>query len=395
MATHITPFKKRGRGGSLPLYVFLLLLLIAPHASAHVELKAPEYRNQGYSAQKKGQLGVAKEYYEKAIAIDPYYATPHNDLAILYEMEGDAAKAEGEYLEAIALDPHFVDAIANLALLYEKVGKPDKAVLYWKKRADDGDPNDPWTRKAIERLSVLSKEEIPVTYPPMAFQDIPSQAAAAVPPPPKEYEEFGSLPTTLYYTIGPGDALEVDVWEHPELSHSVKVRPDGRISLLLVDDIYVAGKTPQQVDAEITQRLSATLRNPSVTVIVSDIRSKGVYVLGEVHRPGRYLLTEPRTTLEIITEAGQWLDSAVLTSVMVVRRGWSRHPQVFRVNIGQAVYKGDPSKDMVLEDGDVVFVPRNFVKKLDNFLSFFTKHLRGAIVSGSPVQITQPVEVRY
>ena len=98
----------------------------------------------------------------------------------------------------------------------------------------------------------------------------------------------------------------------------------------------------------------------------------------------------------MIAQAGQWLDSGVLTSVMVVRRGWTQDPEVYRVNLAQVVKYGDTSKDMVLQDGDVVFIPRNFVKKLDNFLVFFTKHLFGSIggfVGGRPVQIVEPVEI--
>ena len=360
---------------------------------AHVDLEAPSYRDQGYHAQQKGQLDIAIQYYQKAIALDPFYATPHNDLGIVYETQEKLEEAEREYLKAISLDPRFLDSYANLALLYERTGKKDKAIQYWKKRIDYGDPNDPWTRKAMERLSLLSKDEIAVSYPPLpaqkpstetvSFTAVPSERErkpwgkrpAAVGENSEEYESFGALPTELYYTIGPGDTLDISVWQQDDLNRIVTVRPDGRISFPIVDDLYVSGLTPQEVDAELTKRLSKTVRDPFVTVIVSGVKSKGVYVLGEVHRPGRYLLTQPRTAMEMIAEAGQWMDSGVLTSVLVVRRGWTQHPQIYRVNLAQVVKHGDSRKDMVLQDGDVVFIPRNFVKKLDNFLTYFSKHI--------------------
>ncbi len=396
--------------------VCLFLLFGVPRpAEALVDLEAPVYRNQGYYAQQRKQWDAAIKNYQKAVAIDPFYATPHNDLGIIYEKLGELEKAERHYLQAISLDPWFLDPYANLALFYERTGKRDQAIQYWKKRIDYGHPNDPWTRKAVERLSLLAKEEIIVTYPPHPAQKPPSEPMdhplvtegrewkswgehpMGGTETGGEYEEYGAIPTELYYTIGPGDSLKISVWQHDDLKETLVVRPDGRISFPLVDDLYVSGLTPKQVDDELTQQLSKTVRDPVVTVNVTAFGSKAVYVLGEVRRPGRYSLDQPRTAMEMISEAGQWMDSGVLTSVMVVRRGWTEHPEVYRVNLVKVVQGGDPSSDMVLQDGDVIFIPRNFVTKLDNFLTFFSKHLFGSVggvIGGRPVRIVEPVEIR-
>lgn len=390
--------------------LFLLFLIFGTPSSleALVDLEAPTYRNQGYHAQQKGDLERAVGYYQKAIAIDPFYATPHNDLGIVYEKQGKLEQAEREYLKAIALDPHFLDPYANLALLYERMGKNDQAILYWKKRVDYGHPNDPWTRKAMERLSQLDKEQMTVSYPPTVpepAQVPPSEPISFKPVTeererkawselPEDTESFGGLPTDLYYVVGAGDTLDISVWQLPELNRTVIVRPDGRISFPIVDEVYVSGMTPKQVDDLLTKKLSIALRNPSVTVIVSGFASKGVYVLGEVRRPGRYPLTQPRTAAEMIAQAGQWLDSGVLSSVLVVRRGWTERPEIYRVNLWDVVKKGDTTKDMVLQDGDVIFIPRNFVKKLDNFLTFFTKHFSFRLISGAPIHLETPIEIR-
>ena len=392
---------------------FLSGVWFLPLSEANYEKVAPDYRAQGYEFQQRKQFDDAIIYYQKAIALDPSYPAPHNDLGIVYEEKGWFDRAEQEYLQTLAIDPHFVDAYANLALLYERRGMPEKALVYWRKRAEFGHPNDPWTRVAIDRVSLLSKKiELPppAPAPPKGpgellapREGVPGESqekawpalgrSAISPQEEKQYEEFGRPPTMLEYVIGPGDTLAVNVWQQPDLSQTVTVRPDGRISAPLVDDLYVSGLTPAQVDAEVTQRLSKTVREPEVSVVMSGFASKGVFVLGEVSRPGRYPLTQPTTAMEIIAQAGQWKDSGVLNSVMVVRRGWTKDPQITRVDLTKVVKGGDVSKDMVLQDGDVVFIPRNFVARLDNFLTYFTKHLfgsAGGLVSGTPVQIVEP-----
>src|ERR1700722_1853159 len=106
------------------------------------------------------------------------------------------------------------------------------------------------------------------------------------------------------YVIGPQDILDVSVWKEPEVSRSVPVRPDGEMSLPLLNDVQAAGLTPAQLTTQISTGLNKFMTNPEVTVIVTQINSQRVYVLGEVTRSGGYILLPGMTVLQAISNAG-------------------------------------------------------------------------------------------
>ena len=118
-----------------------------------LQQEARDYRVQGYQLQRAGELDGALSLYQKASVLDPTYAEVFNDLGIIYEAQGDIDRAEESYLRCITIDPKFVSAYTNLALLYESVRGLDKAAFYWQKRAEFGAPDDPWTKKAKQRLN--------------------------------------------------------------------------------------------------------------------------------------------------------------------------------------------------------------------------------------------------
>ncbi|MFH2144918.1 MAG: tetratricopeptide repeat protein [Candidatus Omnitrophota bacterium] len=118
-----------------------------------------ELRNIGLQMQKKGDLDGALKYYQKAIEVDPNYATVYNDMGILYEQKEMDEKAKMAYLNALKADPRYIRAHSNLALLYEKSGDYNKAYYHWKQRVELGKPKDPWTLKAKERLEDLEKKK--------------------------------------------------------------------------------------------------------------------------------------------------------------------------------------------------------------------------------------------
>ena len=114
--------------------------------------EAVNYRVQGYEQQRRGDVTGALTSYQKAAALDAQYATPRNDIGVILEQQGRFEEAEQAYLEALTLNPTYLEAHANLAMLYEREGKKDQAIAHWIKRYQLGDPYDPWTARAEERL---------------------------------------------------------------------------------------------------------------------------------------------------------------------------------------------------------------------------------------------------
>src|SRR5216683_7716323 len=122
------------------------------------------------------------------------------------------------------------------------------------------------------------------------------------------------------YVIGADDVLAINVWKEPEISRSVPVRSDGKISLPLVGELQASGQTPRQLEQEITKRLQSYISEPEVTVIVTDSKSQKINILGMVARPGAYLLTSSTTVLDAIAMAGGFKDFAKQKSIYVLRQ---------------------------------------------------------------------------
>jgi polysaccharide export outer membrane protein len=163
----------------------------------------------------------------------------------------------------------------------------------------------------------------------------------------------------LPYNIGPGDVLEISVWQHPELDRIVTVRPDGRMSFSLIGDVNANGLTPAKLDEVITGMLSEYVQKPEVTVIVTgvSIKSTQILVLGQVARPGAYPMEESLTVLEAVAKAGSYTERAGLNRVTITRQSRAKTPKVMKVNLKKVITKGDRSGDVILEPGDVVHVP--------------------------------------
>lgn len=157
------------------------------------------------------------------------------------------------------------------------------------------------------------------------------------------------------YLIGPEDILSVVVWKEKELSATVPVRSDGKISIPLVNDIQAGGFTTLQLRQEIAQRLSKFLDAPEVTVMVTEVKSKRVSIMGEVEKPGMYPLHGPKSLLQLISEAGGFRPFASRKKITVMRNG-STPPARFQINYNELI-NGSTKADIPLRSGDIVVVP--------------------------------------
>jgi polysaccharide export outer membrane protein len=157
---------------------------------------------------------------------------------------------------------------------------------------------------------------------------------------------------TKNYIIGPEDMLLIRVWREPELSGQFPVRPDGRISLPLVNEIQAAGLTPEQLGAAITQGLGKYMTQPEVSVAVVAVNSKKYYVIGEVVRTGPYPLTVPTTVLEALVTAGGFRDFANPKKIVILRGA-----QRLKFNYKEVVAGKNAEQNVLLENGDKIIVP--------------------------------------
>jgi polysaccharide export outer membrane protein len=156
------------------------------------------------------------------------------------------------------------------------------------------------------------------------------------------------------YVIGVEDLLAIHLWKEPEISRRVPVRPDGKISLPLVNDVQAAGLTPSRLAEVLTEAFSRHMTEAEVAVIVEQVHSKKFYVMGEVSRPGAYPLTGPTTVLQALTTAGGFREFANTKKIQVLRG-----VRQFRLHFDYgAVINGKKThQNVLLEPGDTVVVP--------------------------------------
>lgn len=187
------------------------------------------------------------------------------------------------------------------------------------------------------------------------------------------------------YRIYPGDQLDIKFFYNPELNESVVVRPDGKISLQLVNEIQAAGLTPSELDAVLTRAYTQELRRPVVTVIVKSFTGQRVYVGGEVGTPGLTLGVVPlvpgMTALQAVINAGGFRETARPGAVIVIRKGPDNRPVPIRVDLDPSLDGDSAEGDIRLEPSDIVYVPKTWIAKANQFVNQYVERLllyRGA-----------------
>jgi polysaccharide export outer membrane protein len=222
--------------------------------------------------------------------------------------------------------------------------------------------------------------ESPATVDPASASTAPASATlpadatsaeaplATVPlhpsPPPPPPDVAAPTPTTPVptpldlasaYQIGPEDVLEISVWKNPELSRTVPVRPDGKVSLPLVNDIQASGLTPIDLRDQVTAKLSEYMPAPEVSVIVREVHSRKVTVAGAVKLPGRYELKSTMTVLEVIALAQGLTDFASRDRIVILRQNGQKTE---RIPFNYRKISDSAQQDnFLVRPGDIVFVP--------------------------------------
>lgn len=183
-----------------------------------------------------------------------------------------------------------------------------------------------------------------VTLPALSAGQNSTQAKDPMPP-----SQAG--PT---YVIGADDTLYISVWKEPDLTETLPVRADGKISMPLLNDVQAAGLTPMQLGAELTDKLKKYVSDPHVTIVVTQMNSQRVYVTGEVLHPGAMNLTPDMTVLQALSSAG-FTQFANTKGIYVLR---NQHGSETKLPVNyKRLIKGEGGQNIALKPGDTIVVP--------------------------------------
>jgi polysaccharide export outer membrane protein len=158
------------------------------------------------------------------------------------------------------------------------------------------------------------------------------------------------------YKIGPQDVLKIDVWKEEQLTRTVPVRPDGKITLPLLNDVQAVGLTPMELAGVISDQLKKYINGPQVTVSVTEINSRRVYVNGEVTKAGAYALLPHMTVLQALSSSGGFTQFARVKNIYVLRTENGKQIKM-PFNYKEAISGKNASQNIELQPGDVIVVP--------------------------------------
>lgn len=174
---------------------------------------------------------------------------------------------------------------------------------------------------------------------------------------PKQEKSAPAQTVSPDYILGTEDMLAISVWREPEISRTVPVRPDGKVSLPLIGEIQAKGLTPKQLQANLTVALRSYLANPEVTVIVQEVRSQKFNILGEVARPGSYPLSKPTSVVDALAIAGGFRDFAKVKKIYILRVQPNGSPVKIPFNYKDVVERNRFEQNVALQPDDTIIVP--------------------------------------
>lgn len=177
------------------------------------------------------------------------------------------------------------------------------------------------------------------------------------------------------YVIQPGDQLDIKFFYNPELNESVVVRPDGKISLQLVNDAQAGGLEPEELDEILTQKYSHELKNPEVTVIVKSFAGQRIYVGGEVNQQREMELLAGMTVLQAVFQAGGFKESASPENTILIRQGPSNEPVPIRIDLKNAMYGQGDGAGLALRPNDIVYIPKSAIAEANKFVRQYIENL--------------------
>jgi len=179
----------------------------------------------------------------------------------------------------------------------------------------------------------------------------------------------------LGYLIQEGDVLNIKLYYNPELNEVVPVRPDGKISLQLIDDVGAAGLTPEELDKILTVKFARTLKNPELTVIVEKFSGQKVYVGGEVVNPQVVTLDGNMTLLQIILMAGGFKETAFPGNVIVLSKGADNVPIVRQIDLDKVISGESPENDITVHPFDIIYVPKTAIANANKFVDQYINNI--------------------
>ncbi len=166
-----------------------------------------------------------------------------------------------------------------------------------------------------------------------------------------------AVPTTQAYRVGVDDILTINVWHEPDISRTVNVRPDGKISLPLVGEVQASGRTIMELQEEIRTSLGQYLKDPEVVVILTEMRSKRINVMGEVAKPGTFPLSQSMGVLDAIAVAGGLKEFAKKNKIYILRITPDGQRVRIRYNYSGVLKGKKNAQDITLQPRDTVVVP--------------------------------------